>query len=92
MPKRRANPKFRRNVARRIAELRKRAGLTQPEAAARAKVDERHLQKLEAGRADMGLRMAHVLARAYGVDPSELLAPAGSPVLRPATADSDEPT
>lgn len=63
------------DIGRRIAELRWQAGLTQEQLAAALGVNNRHVQRLEQGRVNVGALMVIRLAKALGVHPGELFEP-----------------
>jgi transcriptional regulator with XRE-family HTH domain len=61
-----------RTVGRRVAELRVRKALTQAELSEAMGVSLKYLQRIEAGRHDVGLQLTASLATALGVDILEL--------------------
>lgn len=61
-----------RNLGQRVAELRRDAGLTQEDLAARVETDLKDLQRIEYGRSNVTARTVWRLARALGVEPIEL--------------------
>ena len=83
-----------RSVGRRVAEIRSRAPLTQAQLAERVAISLKYLQRVEAGRHDIGIRLVGRLASALGVRPLDLLrAPRpmavrrGRPPRRPGASD-----
>jgi DNA-binding XRE family transcriptional regulator len=64
---------FYRNVAKRIAEVRKARGLTQVEGALGANLNRSLLARIEAGEENLSLQTLSRLALAYGVQPAEFL-------------------
>lgn len=70
------------DVGRKLAELRKEAGLTQEALAATLHVDVKWLQRLEAGR-NTTLRTLVRISNALGVPPAVLLEPPSSKTRRP---------
>lgn len=65
-----------------FADIRKRAGLTQGQVAARTGYSESHLRAVENGHAPLTEPLARALARAYGCTPSEIVKPRSGPVKR----------
>jgi transcriptional regulator with XRE-family HTH domain len=61
-----------RTVGRRIAELRAQKALTQAELSEAVNISLKYLQRIEAGRHDVGLQLTTSLAAALGVDILEL--------------------
>lgn len=84
--RRREGPEFAaflRGVGSRIYFLREKVGLTQQEASARAGLDIRLWQRLEAGEANSTLLVFHDVARVLGVEVHQVTRPyAGKPVAR----------
>jgi transcriptional regulator with XRE-family HTH domain len=67
---------MRRLVGRNVARLRRARGLTQEQMAERSGFSQQYLSGLERGRRNPTVVTLHELARALGVGPRELLAPA----------------
>lgn len=57
-----------------LRRLRKERGWTQEELAARAGVNERHYQDVEAGKTEVGVKLLGKIHRALGVEWSEMMA------------------
>jgi transcriptional regulator with XRE-family HTH domain len=64
-----------RALGRRIAELRRRAGLTQAAFAERSGVSVKYVQRIEAGRENLTVRSLVSIAECLGTTPRELLEP-----------------
>ncbi|HZI51906.1 MAG TPA: helix-turn-helix transcriptional regulator, partial [Terriglobia bacterium] len=59
-------------VGRRAKELRRRRGLTQEDMMSHG-FERRYYQRIEAGKVNLSIKSLNKLARAFGVEPSELL-------------------
>lgn len=70
------------HVTANVRELRATAGWTQEALAAKADLDPKHLQEIEAGPSNVTLRVLVALATALGVPPGRLLEPAPPPPRR----------
>lgn len=62
-----------RRLGRRLRSLRKEAGLTQPQFAERAMLDEKHYQAMEAGGSNVTFATLIAVAKAHGLSLAELL-------------------
>lgn len=68
-----------RHLGRRVAELRRRAGMTQEELAEQVDTSARYVQQVEAGRQNLTLELMVRFANGLGVDPAALLQPLEGP-------------
>ena len=60
-------------IGRKIADIRKKAGLTQEDLAGSADMDRSYLSELENGRKNASVEMLYKLAKALGVKPADVL-------------------
>jgi transcriptional regulator with XRE-family HTH domain len=60
-------------LSKNLRQIRRSMNLTQDELAARAGLDARHLQKIEAAQVNATLKTVAVLAASLNIDPAELL-------------------
>ncbi|MEN9797278.1 MAG: hypothetical protein RL653_974 [Pseudomonadota bacterium] len=68
-----------RHLGRRVAELRRRAGMTQEELAEQVDTSTRYVQQVEAGRQNLTLELMVRFANGLEVDPAALLQPLEGP-------------
>lgn len=80
----RPNPaEFQKQVGRRIAQLRRDAGLTQAKLAERLGMAVPNVQRIERGAQNITVQTVARLAGALGVEPAELLKPPDVPPAKP---------
>jgi len=65
-----------------IAQLRRKAGLTQSELAGKTGTSERHIRRLESGRYHVSGRLLQRLAQVLNCQVSDLMAPEGTTGIR----------
>jgi HTH-type transcriptional regulator/antitoxin HipB len=70
-------------VAKRIAQRRRDAGMTQEDLADSLNTAVRNVQRMESGAQNLTLGTLARIAKALGVEPEDLIGPVGSPGRRP---------